>query len=134
MKSLIYDQYGNFVLLKCLEVLPPEKLEFMVIPVEESVTYMCSQQYGCKIILRILELYPESATEQILQVCVNNQKNLCNQEYGNHILQYAIRSKKHITKLMQFIFDNFETLCMNKYSSNTVEKLVEQVINQPFVL
>ncbi|KAM3140930.1 hypothetical protein pb186bvf_006941 [Paramecium bursaria] len=130
-KSLIYDQYGNYVLLKALETLQPQKLAFILKPIEETLHYMCSQTYGCKIIFKILEVFPLEYTETILQKAVANNK-LYSQEFGNYILQFALSQMKHIDLISNFIYHNIEALCMNKYASNTVEKFVDIANAQQF--
>lgn len=57
VKSLIFDMYGNYVLLKCFETIPNFKLIFMLAPIEESIIYMAQQTYGCKILQKVIESF-----------------------------------------------------------------------------
>jgi pumilio RNA-binding family len=50
IRALIYDMYGNYVLLKCLETIDKTRMEFLVVPIEDSVQFMAQQTYGCRII------------------------------------------------------------------------------------
>lgn len=40
VKSLIYDVYGNYVILKCLDTVPKDRLSFILPPILDSVPYM----------------------------------------------------------------------------------------------
>ncbi|CAD8205738.1 unnamed protein product [Paramecium octaurelia] len=130
VKSLLYDSSGNYVILKCLEVLQKEKIEFFLQPIEDSTLYLCSSQYGCKILLKALELFSPIQTDKIMTTCLQHQFNLCQQEFGNHILQFAIKNSHYQPLVVNFVLSNFEKLCMNKYASNTVEKVVEASTNE----
>ncbi|CAD8070159.1 unnamed protein product [Paramecium primaurelia] len=130
VKSLLYDSSGNYVILKCLEVLQKEKIEFFLQPIEDSTLFLCSSQYGCKILLKALELFTPIQTDKIITTCLQHQQNLCEQEFGNHILQFAIKNSNYQPFVVNFVLSNFEKLCMNKYASNTVEKVVEASTNE----
>ncbi|CAD8081760.1 unnamed protein product [Paramecium primaurelia] len=130
VKSLLYDSSGNYVILKCLEVLKKEKIEFFLQPIEDSTLFLCSSQYGCKILLKALELFSPIQTDKIMTTCLQHQQNLCQQEFGNHILQFAIKNTHYQPFVVNFVLQHFEILCMNKYASNTVEKVVEASTNE----
>ncbi|CAD8103511.1 unnamed protein product [Paramecium sonneborni] len=130
IKSLLYDSSGNYVILKCLEVLQRDKIEFFLQPIEDSTLFLCSSQYGCKILLKTLELFSPTQTDKIMNTCLLHQQNLCQQEFGNHILQFAIKNSNYQPFVVNFVLSNFEKLCMNKYASNTVEKVVEASTNE----
>ncbi|CAD8090110.1 unnamed protein product [Paramecium sonneborni] len=130
IKSLLYDSSGNYVILKCLEVLQKDKIEFFLQPIEDSTLFLCSSQYGCKILLKTLELFSSIQTDKIMKTCLSHQQNLCQQEFGNHILQFAIKNSLYQPFVVNFVLSNFEKLCLNKYASNTVEKVVEASTNE----
>lgn len=53
-------------------------------------------------------------------------KVLCYSEYGNYIIQHILKGGLDKEVIVDIIMDNLEQLSLNKYGSNTVEKLIEQ--------
>ncbi|CAD8179890.1 unnamed protein product [Paramecium octaurelia] len=124
IKSLLIDQNGKYVILKCLENLSVDVVRFILIPTEELGIHMCDSQYGCKIIQKLIDNYP-TQVDTLVQICISNQNLLYKSQHGNHILQYAIKSPKYLDIIAHYILNHLENLCFNKYASNTVEDILQ---------
>jgi pumilio RNA-binding family len=59
VKSLLYDVYGNYVILKCLDTVPKDRLSFILPAILDSIPYMVQQTYGCRILQKVMEVYPQ---------------------------------------------------------------------------
>lgn len=68
----------------------------------------------------------------VLNTTMNMATQLCFCEYGNYIIQFILRvgPKVQQEKIHQIIKDNFESLSINKYGSNSVEKFMENITLQ----
>ncbi|CAD8067385.1 unnamed protein product [Paramecium primaurelia] len=136
MKSLIYNQNGNYVILKMLETFDKQKMKFMIPLIEESFNYMGQQIYGCKIIHKIIQQYSQQQITKIIRSSIQNYHILSQTEYGNyvlqHILQYWITSQEKIL-LVQLVLQQFFQLSINKYASNTVERALEAINKEDLI-
>ncbi|CAD8085897.1 unnamed protein product [Paramecium sonneborni] len=124
VQSLLIDQNGKYVILKCLENFPIDVVKFILKPSEDLCVNMCDSQYGCKIIQKLIDNYPFQV-DNLIQICISYQNLLYKSQYGNHIIQYAIKQPKSLELIANYIFDHLESLCFNKYASNTVEAILE---------
>ncbi|CAD8177177.1 unnamed protein product [Paramecium pentaurelia] len=124
VQSLLIDQNGKYVILKCLENFQIDVVKFILKPSEELCIHMCDSQYGCKIIQKLIDNYP-SQVDNLIQICISNQELLYKSQYGNHIIQYAIKQPKNLEIIANYIVNHLEYLCFNKYASNTVEAILE---------
>ncbi|CAD8172690.1 unnamed protein product [Paramecium octaurelia] len=124
VQSLLIDQNGKYVILKCLESLQIDEVKFILKPTEELCNHMCDSQYGCKIIQKLIENYP-TQVDNLIQICISNQDLLYKSQSGNYIIQYAIKQPKNLEVIANYIVNHLEYLCFNKYASNTVEAILE---------
>ncbi|CAD8175219.1 unnamed protein product [Paramecium pentaurelia] len=123
-KCLLIDQNGKYVILKCLETLSIDIFRFILKPTEELGIHMCDSQYGCKIIQKLIDNYP-TQVDTLIENCISNQHLLYKSQYGNYIIQYAIKQSRYLDIIANYILNNLENLCFNKYASNTVETILE---------
>ncbi|CAD8084953.1 unnamed protein product [Paramecium sonneborni] len=124
IQFLLIDQNGKYVILKCLENFSLDAVKFILKPTEDLCVYMCDSQYGCKIIQKLIDNYP-AQVDNLIQICISNQNLLYKSQYGNHIIQYAIKQPKNLDFIAIYILNHLESLCFNKYASNTVEAILE---------
>lgn len=46
----VRDQNGNHVIQKCIECVPPEKIEFIISSFQGQVETLAAHPYGCRVI------------------------------------------------------------------------------------
>merc|ERR550537_1928181 len=51
----VEDMNGNHVIQKCIERMPPEKVQFVVEAFKTQVQRMAMHCYGCRVIQRLIE-------------------------------------------------------------------------------
>jgi len=122
------DQNGNHVIQKCFETSPIEALEFIVKDVEGDIDNLVSDPCGCRVIQKILEHSPVSSPKltNIYTKLMLNREELCFSPFGNYIIQHILDKgpKDEKMQLLNYICDEFPTLCSNKFASNVSEKSV----------
>jgi hypothetical protein len=95
VKTLIHDMYGNYVLLKCLETMQKEKLEFIIKPVEDSV--MSTHKHSGPIhgTINIWVSY-HLKSSRIVHEGINCSCSENHNEYGNATVFLRVRKLHHI--------------------------------------
>lgn len=143
--SCIYDQNGNHVIQKVVEVISTRaktyqldssekaakcssQLNFVLDCVMKNTVSLSCHPYGCRVLQRILEHCVESqksATLNSIQKCL---RTLLDDQYGNyviqHVLQYGRKSDRDIV-LHMIIENNLLVLSKQKFASNVIEKLLK---------
>ncbi|XVE52639.1 hypothetical protein DITRI_Ditri02bG0138300 [Diplodiscus trichospermus] len=91
----VRDQNGNHVILKCIECVPEDAIQFIVTTFYDQVVTLSTHPYGCRVILRVLEHCHEVKTQRIMMdeilqsVCV-----LAQDQYGNYVVQHVLECGK----------------------------------------
>lgn len=52
----VRDQNGNHVIQKCIECVPPEKIDFIISAFQGEVAMLSTHPYGCRVI-QVLVFY-----------------------------------------------------------------------------
>lgn len=127
--ELIKDLNGNHVIQKVLNKYPPEKCQFIYDSILGDLIVVATHKHGCCVLQKCLNHVTAAQHVAFANVILKyeNFSRLVNDQFGNYVLQYliSIDSIDVNYKLYQNIFDyGLGNLCMLKFSSNVVEKLM----------
>eukprot|EP00746_Dinoflagellata_sp_MGD_P155883 gnl/MRDRNA2_/MRDRNA2_85598_c0_seq1.p1 gnl/MRDRNA2_/MRDRNA2_85598_c0~~gnl/MRDRNA2_/MRDRNA2_85598_c0_seq1.p1 ORF type:complete len:518 (+),score=109.85 gnl/MRDRNA2_/MRDRNA2_85598_c0_seq1:86-1639(+) len=147
--ELLDSPHGNHVLQKCIEVLPPDIVQFIL---EELSAFsdpglsIARHRFGCRILERLLEHCPAEQTRDLAEGVIENAYVLCRHPFGNyvvqHVLEYGTLHQKN-SVVEQLLQGGVMQLAMHRVASNVIERalvectaegrraLVEQLVVEP---
>uniref|UniRef100_A0A914HRL9 PUM-HD domain-containing protein n=1 Tax=Globodera rostochiensis TaxID=31243 RepID=A0A914HRL9_GLORO len=90
----IKDQYGAYVMNTIIELIEPQRLQFVVDAImynsSDSVASLCLHEYGSLVIQRVLKHCTEQQKHPLLEQLLENVLTLATDLYGNYVIQHAI--------------------------------------------
>jgi len=87
----IQSPHANYVLQKFIEMVAPERIQFIVQELQENVLYIARHRFGCRILQRLLEHCAPWQTDQLINIVLTDAAALCRHQYGNFILQHILQ-------------------------------------------
>ena len=125
--TCIYDQNGNHVLQKCIEVIP-DNVEFIVNALKGNIWGVACHAYGCRVMQRLLEQSPIALrnASDLLQEILSHAKELTRNQYGNYVVQHLLMSSgpKYRDAILDIVLPEFFELACHKFASNVIEKVI----------
>lgn len=126
LPGYVYDAlqsaHANYVLQKFIEVVRPERIQFIVNELAENVVYVARHRFGCRIVQRLLEHCTPSQMASLIEKILVDAPALCRHQYGNfvlqHILQYGSLSQRHI--IAEGILPDIMRLSKHRLASHIV--------------
>lgn len=83
--------YANFVLQKCVVVLPPEAVQFIVDEITAetaaSVSSVAQNKFGCRVLQRLLEECRDSQVRVLVVAVLADFIAVAQSPYGNYVVQ-----------------------------------------------
>jgi len=128
VEELLKSQHGNHVLQKCIEVLPPHAVQFIIDELARwplSWAQVAKARFGCRVIERLLEHCPPRMTAPLIDAVVRDASALARHPYGNYVVQHALdyASPAHRTLLVaEFVESGIAFLAQHRIASNVVER------------
>lgn len=144
--SCIYDQNGNHVIQKSIEVVGKKakearargdeakckafekEIDFIFDDVMNNARSLSCHPYGCRVLQRILEHYPEPKKSHVLDVIQKFHRPLLDDQFGNYVIQHVLQFGRSTDRdlLLDIIIENgLLILSRQKFASNVVEKLLK---------
>jgi pumilio RNA-binding family len=144
--SCIYDQNGNHVIQKCIEVVSTrarksaahgdenhaaslkEHIEFILNDVLVNAASLSCHPYGCRVLQRILEHCDQETKHAILAEVKTSHRRLLDDQYGNYVIQHVLqfgRTSDRDSILRIVVETGLLGLSRQKFASNVVEKLLK---------
>ncbi|KNH09570.1 triosephosphate isomerase [Perkinsela sp. CCAP 1560/4] len=125
--TCIYDQNGNHVLQKCIEVLP-DNVDFIVNALKGNIWGVACHAYGCRVMQRLLEQSPIALrnADDLLQEIFSYSRALTRNQYGNYVVQHLLISSgsKYRDAIVDIVLPEFFELACHKFASNVIEKVI----------
>lgn len=129
--SLVESPHGNHVLQKCIEVMPPHTVHFIVAELAAypgSWLALSQHCFGCRVVERLLEHCPEEQTAPLIAVVVANTNLLCRHSYGNYVVQHVLEycSPHHRAQIMAALSRaDISALAQDRMASHVIERMLE---------
>jgi mRNA-binding protein PUF3 len=123
----VWDQNGNHVIQKAIEMVPPEYVRFIVNAFKGQVKQSAIHPYGCRVVQRMLEHCEQNDREFILNELHANTSTLIPDVYGNYVIQHVIENGEYEdrNRIISVVMSSVLRFSKHKYASNVVEKSIE---------
>jgi len=87
----LYSPHANFVLQKCVEILPPHALQFVVDElVQGSAEKAAKHRYGCRVFQRLLERCTAEQLSPLVEPVIANFLSMAQDPFGNYVVQHLL--------------------------------------------
>jgi hypothetical protein len=83
--------HANFVLQRCIELLPPERMQFVLTELQGDAGYAAAHRFGCRILQRLIEQCPPWQVEGLITEILTDAGKLCRHQYGNFVIQHILQ-------------------------------------------
>lgn len=122
--------YANYVLQKCILMLPPHLLQFIIdeIMSKSLGTRSAAQhRFGCRIIQRLLENCPPEQVQNLVNEILSDAELIARDIFGNYVLQHVLEygAFEQQQCLLHFIRKEAKELSLLQYSVSVVAKALE---------
>jgi hypothetical protein len=130
--SLLESPHVNHVIQKCIEVMPPTAIQFVV---DELGSYLggwpalARHRYGCRVLERLLEHCPESMTCSIIEAIVADTYGLCHDPFGNYVVQHVLEyadMRYRMQVAVALTQADVSVLAQHRLASNVVQRALSQ--------
>merc|ERR1719210_2955837 len=79
--------HGNYVLQRCVEVMPPERVQFMISEMCGRAVSAAQDAKRCRVLQRLIEHCPHWQTKPLVEELVASAERLFRHAYGNFVIQ-----------------------------------------------
>ncbi|KAI3410979.1 hypothetical protein GPALN_003063 [Globodera pallida] len=127
----IKDQYGSSVMGTIIELIEPQRLQFVVDAIlsspSDSVASLSLHEYGNLVIQRVLEHCTEQQKRPLLEQLLGNVPTLVTDQYGSfvirHVLEHGLPEDRE--PIVRSLHENVLTLVTDKYGSFVIRHVIE---------
>eukprot|EP00746_Dinoflagellata_sp_MGD_P166952 gnl/MRDRNA2_/MRDRNA2_97205_c0_seq1.p1 gnl/MRDRNA2_/MRDRNA2_97205_c0~~gnl/MRDRNA2_/MRDRNA2_97205_c0_seq1.p1 ORF type:complete len:426 (+),score=84.36 gnl/MRDRNA2_/MRDRNA2_97205_c0_seq1:99-1376(+) len=133
VQELLESQHGNHVLQKCIEVLPPLTVQFIIDELgfwPMSWVGVAKHRFGCRVIERLLEHCPEDMTVPLTDAVVSDSSALARHPYGNYVVQHVLEygTDAHRKLVASALVDTgIAFLAQHRIASNVIESALGRI-------
>lgn len=119
--------HANFVLQKCITVLKPRALQFIIDeikkPGKQAAHHAAKHRYGCRVLERLIENCPPSAIAPLLEDLLTDAKSLCVHSFGHFVMQHLIENEcEQAPHIIQILRENVATMAVDQQACSVVAK------------
>jgi hypothetical protein len=127
--QLMKDVNGNHVIQRCLQKISPKYNQFIFDAVVSHCVELATHRHGCCVIQRCLDYAIPAQKEQVCMEICENAFTLVQDAFGNYVVQYVLdlKNRFYIAKIIAQLAGHLFELSVQKFSSNVVEKCLQQV-------
>lgn len=129
LQDPVYSPHANHVLQKCIELLPPEHVGFILdeLTVEQcgkASDWLACHKYGCRVLERFLEHFDPKQMGPFLSPVIEESKKLCKDQYGNFVIQHVLEhgSEEQQSLIVQMLMDNLEDMVTDNHACSVLSK------------
>jgi pumilio RNA-binding family len=130
--ELLDSPHGNHVLQKCIEVLPPDTMQFVL---NELCAFpgrglsIAKHRFGCRVLERLLEHCPAEQTRVLVEDVIENAYVLCRHPFGNYVVQHVLEygtPTQQTAVIDALLSGGVMQLAMHRVASNVIERALVQ--------
>lgn len=120
-------RHANFVLQKCIQVLPPEASSFIIDELKTDAAWLAKSKTGVRVFQRLLEHCREQVHGMVSELLAD-ARDLCVHQFGNymmqHILEHGSVDQRHdlAASLLGFLD---KRMCSNECGVGVISKALE---------
>ena len=115
-------------------------LNYDRLPLEEIIQncyIICKNQTGCRFLQRKIDENPKISSELIYTIISDKIRELTLDSFGNYFIQIIIEQLtiNQIKELLnEQISENFLEICLNPHGTRVIQKLLERIYNNQYLL
>jgi hypothetical protein len=83
--------HANYVVQKCFEIMPPNKLQFVLSELKGQGIAVARHRFGCRVLQRVLEHCPPDQSKELIAEVLDNVPQLARHTYGNFVIQHILQ-------------------------------------------
>jgi len=83
--------HANYVVQKCFEIMPPNKLQFVLSELKGQGMAVARHRFGCRVLQRVLEHCPSDQSKELIAEVLENVPQLARHTYGNFVIQHILQ-------------------------------------------
>jgi len=112
--------HANHVLQKCVELLPSESLEFILVELSGHVETVARHRYGCRVLERLMERAWQ--IESVVNEVLVDANQLCRHPFGNFVVQHVLKLGTSIQKhsVVSTLHADIQRLARHRVASHVV--------------
>eukprot|EP01117_Protostelium_nocturnum_P011123 TRINITY_DN403_c0_g1_i3.p1 TRINITY_DN403_c0_g1~~TRINITY_DN403_c0_g1_i3.p1 ORF type:complete len:665 (-),score=322.91 TRINITY_DN403_c0_g1_i3:293-2287(-) len=126
--ALIKHNKANYLVQYCLDHLPQKHNQWIYDAVAECMDDVGRDRVGCVIVKRCIDhATPEQMHNLFAEIC-NKALALVQDPFGNYVVQHVLEKfpeSEQAQTLIERLLGNITDLCVQKFSSNVVEKCLQ---------
>eukprot|EP00442_Polarella_glacialis_P045053 CAMPEP_0115152138 /NCGR_PEP_ID=MMETSP0227-20121206/65997_1 /TAXON_ID=89957 /ORGANISM="Polarella glacialis, Strain CCMP 1383" /LENGTH=647 /DNA_ID=CAMNT_0002562719 /DNA_START=210 /DNA_END=2155 /DNA_ORIENTATION=+ len=92
--------HANHVLQKCIELISPDRVQFVLAEMRGNAVAAARHRYGCRVLERLLEHCPTEQTAPLVDEVLGGAPQLCRHTFGNfvvqHVLEHGTPEQRHL--------------------------------------
>jgi len=126
--GLVKHAKANYLIQYCLEHLPAKHNQWVFDCVCTNMSEIACDRVGCVIVKRCVDFAVESQKENLIHNIGETLLSLVQDPFGNYVVQHVIQKypKEKLTMgLIRRLLGHLTDLCVQKFSSNVIEKCLE---------
>uniref|UniRef100_A0A914IH34 PUM-HD domain-containing protein n=1 Tax=Globodera rostochiensis TaxID=31243 RepID=A0A914IH34_GLORO len=131
----IKDQYGSHVMNMIIELIEPQRLQFVVDAIlsspSDSVASLSLHEYGNLVVQRVLKHCTEQQKRPVLEQLLDNVPTLVMDQYGCFAIQHVIEHGRPedrgriVRSLHEKVLPNVTSLSLHEYGNLVIQRLLE---------
>jgi hypothetical protein len=91
VQEAMRSPHANHVLQKCIEIMPPDRIDFVLTELKGEGAFAARHRFGCRILQRLIEHCPPWQTEELISEVLGDTARLCRHQYGNFVIQHILQ-------------------------------------------
>jgi hypothetical protein len=127
--ELVKDVHGNHVIQKVLQRFEHDDKQFIYDAMASDCVPIATNKQGCCVLQRCLEFASPDQRLMLVRAVVESSQLLVQDPFGNYVVQYVLEANEMAINdaIAKVLLPNFMPLCMNKFSSNVIEKILRLI-------
>jgi len=126
--QLIKHNKANYLIQYCLDKLSPQFNQWIFDTVVANIEDVSRDRVGCVIVKRSIDHCTDEQRELLIGKITEYSLTLVQDPFGNYVVQHVLQKLPyHIlsSRLIRSLVGHVPELCMQKFSSNVVEKCLK---------
>lgn len=115
--------HGNHVLQKCITVMPPDRIQFVLTEMQGYATTAARHRYGCRVLERLIEHCPHQQTLGLIEEVLSGTEKLCRHAFGNFVVQHILEHgiSEHKQRVAEVLHADAVRLAKHRVASHVMK-------------
>lgn len=134
VQALSKDPKGNYILQTYLKTFGPgPRIQFIVDRLCEHICQVCTNKVGCTVMCKCVENGSDEQRQQIVTLVARDIYEFVQDQFANYVVQdiLSVCSEQLVSTVIHRLYGKVAPLCLQKFSSNVVEKCLEASAGKP---